>query len=311
MGREIKRVPLDFDWPLKKVWEGFRNPYYKYQHECDQCHVTGYNRETYIIYKMYGDHEACQVVWDRFRKEPFSEEEIHEILSVNLVDDLENPGRKRKGWTYQYGIGLDGKPAERPPHKIVGDYRGWKCSVTQEEVDWAVQNKPFNFINYLEYYDKDQKKYVPHDPPPKITAAFVNETNEIAHITHWDYALVMARATLRGVYGLCENCNGEGRVWEAESWKYLAEKYQNIPVPEGEGYQVWETVTEGSPVSPVFKTKDELIVWLVSQGTSLEGAKAFAESEWVPSLIISNGEMKANYEAATGFGEKSETEKES
>jgi hypothetical protein len=25
MGREIKRVPLDFDWPLDKVWHGFHS----------------------------------------------------------------------------------------------------------------------------------------------------------------------------------------------------------------------------------------------------------------------------------------------
>ena len=28
MGRELKRVPLDFDWPLNKPWEGFVNPHY-------------------------------------------------------------------------------------------------------------------------------------------------------------------------------------------------------------------------------------------------------------------------------------------
>lgn len=26
MGRELKRVPLDFDWPIGKVWEGYANP---------------------------------------------------------------------------------------------------------------------------------------------------------------------------------------------------------------------------------------------------------------------------------------------
>jgi hypothetical protein len=25
MGREVKRVPLDFDWPLKTVWKGYGN----------------------------------------------------------------------------------------------------------------------------------------------------------------------------------------------------------------------------------------------------------------------------------------------
>lgn len=26
MGRELKRVPLDFDWPLGKVWRGYVRP---------------------------------------------------------------------------------------------------------------------------------------------------------------------------------------------------------------------------------------------------------------------------------------------
>jgi hypothetical protein len=27
MGRELKRVPLDFDCPLNKVWKGYINPF--------------------------------------------------------------------------------------------------------------------------------------------------------------------------------------------------------------------------------------------------------------------------------------------
>lgn len=29
MGREIKRIALDFKWPCSKVWEGYLNPYYR------------------------------------------------------------------------------------------------------------------------------------------------------------------------------------------------------------------------------------------------------------------------------------------
>ena len=28
MGRELKRVPLDFQWPENKVWDGYLNPHY-------------------------------------------------------------------------------------------------------------------------------------------------------------------------------------------------------------------------------------------------------------------------------------------
>jgi hypothetical protein len=27
MGRQVRRVPLDFSWPLEKVYDGFLNPF--------------------------------------------------------------------------------------------------------------------------------------------------------------------------------------------------------------------------------------------------------------------------------------------
>ena len=49
--------------------------------------------------------------------------------------------------------------------------------------------------------------------------------------------------------------------------------------PEGEGYQMWETTTEGSPQSPVFKTLDELCEWCEDNTTAFASFKATKE-EW-------------------------------
>lgn len=38
MSRELKRVPLDFEWPMNKPWEGYINPHYK---KCDACDGNG------------------------------------------------------------------------------------------------------------------------------------------------------------------------------------------------------------------------------------------------------------------------------
>ena len=38
MGREVRRVALDFEWPLKKTWEGFLNPHYR---QCSACEGSG------------------------------------------------------------------------------------------------------------------------------------------------------------------------------------------------------------------------------------------------------------------------------
>lgn len=54
-------------------------------------------------------------------------------------------------------------------------------------------------------------------------------------------------------------------------------------------YQVYENVTEGTPVSPVFKTKEELISWLKSEwGLSDEGVAFFVDTAYVPSCIVSS-----------------------
>lgn len=53
------------------------------------------------------------------------------------------------------------------------------------------------------------------------------------------------------------------------------------------GYCVYETVTEGTPQSPVFETLADLETWLIGEGYSEANAKAFCEMGWVPSAMLS------------------------
>ena len=65
-------------------------------------------------------------------------------------------------------------------------------------------------------------------------------------------------------------------------------------------YQVYETVSDGTPVTPPFATQDELIDYLVNVGemagtqynrkSSRAAATKFVkEMGWVPSMIVENG----------------------
>jgi len=68
-------------------------------------------------------------------------------------------------------------------------------------------------------------------------------------------------------------------------------------------YQVYETVSEGTPVTPHFATKEELIDYLVEHGDewdqqrghggwSRANAEAFVKREWASSLTITkNGQI--------------------
>lgn len=59
------------------------------------------------------------------------------------------------------------------------------------------------------------------------------------------------------------------------------------PLLSGSGEcQIYETDSEGTPVSPVFASKDELAEWLVTEGGySRQAADMFARDGWAPSFM--------------------------
>lgn len=66
------------------------------------------------------------------------------------------------------------------------------------------------------------------------------------------------------------------------------EGFYNIPKldvepPTGEGFQLWESTTEGSPKSPVFKTLEELCEWCETNATTFASFTATKE-EWFTML---------------------------
>lgn len=50
MSRVVKRVPVDFQWPLGSVWTGYLNPHYDNVHQCESCEGTGYSPEGKIYH---------------------------------------------------------------------------------------------------------------------------------------------------------------------------------------------------------------------------------------------------------------------
>lgn len=67
-------------------------------------------------------------------------------------------------------------------------------------------------------------------------------------------------------------------------------------------YQIYQTVSEGTPTSPVFETKEEMRDWLIGQGHSERSANAFVEGGWAPSGLIAGGVFYSGIDAA-GVGE--------
>ncbi len=106
-------------------------------------------------------------------------------------------------------------------------------------------------------------------------------------------------------------------------YEYYAEWYGDAPGveyyhpkwtdEERTHYQVYETVTEGTPVTPSFKTKAELINYLVEHGTywdtkgyNREIAERFAEQERVPSMIMTGNKMFSGINCAAIISKEEE-----
>lgn len=79
-----------------------------------------------------------------------------------------------------------------------------------------------------------------------------------------------------------ENCEKCFNWAEIMGWKALKPKCPEWPFtepPKGDGYQLWETTTEGSPASPVFATLDELCEWCETNATTFGPCTATKE-QW-------------------------------
>lgn len=65
-----------------------------------------------------------------------------------------------------------------------------------------------------------------------------------------------------------------------EYFRPVTEKLCELAAPpKGEGYQIWELTSEGSPISPVFETLEECCEWAAENLTIWARQKGTAE-EW-------------------------------
>lgn len=75
-------------------------------------------------------------------------------------------------------------------------------------------------------------------------------------------------------------------------------------MPTGEWYQLFENVSEGTPLSPPFETKEELVEWLTNNPDYWEHqwtkgqAEGVVNCEYSPSMIMTGGKLYTSEEAA-------------
>lgn len=234
MGRELKRVAMDFNWPLKATWIGYLNPYRSIS--CPACDGSGLNPETKRLEDNWYTHSNHD-----------GEEGWNSHLEQGEVDALIEAGRLMD-FTHT-------------------PINGWQL--------WVVDQKLASGLN----------SWLPFPNGTNPTAEEVNKwsRNGIGHDAINRWICVKARAKRLGFYGKCELCKGDGYLFVSDDVKKLHNEWQGMEPPSGDGFQLWETTSEGSPISPVFASLEELCEWCAPNATTFGSHKATKE-QWFQML---------------------------
>jgi hypothetical protein len=277
MGREIKRVPLNFNWPMKKIWPGYLNPWAKFSFECDKCSGTGNSEYANMLEEKWNGSIYPRANYTPKNPHPYT----HPAIMFRSKQNCERSDRSIS--------------VEMEARRLAEIFNSsWSHHLEQEDVDalWEAGR-------------------LKHDFKEKPTAEQVNTwsiANVFGHDSINSWVVIRARCEKAGKESRCHICHGEGSVWADPKYKKLSEEWEREHPPEGKGWQLWETTSEGSPMSPVFETPERLAEWLVNTNASAFGSQTSTYEEWLnfikgpgwaPSAVSENGEMKSGVAAAS------------
>jgi len=225
MGREARRVPLDFDWPRRKVWDGYLMPERLHPAPCPSptC-ANGYSQEGAWLQKV----------------------------------------------AYVLSGSAEASSGRRPLHP------------------WL---EPLRNISYGSEV---------RDPGPGFAALIDGLTGQaggaFGHDVHRVATALRKAAGLPREWEVCQVCKGSAGVEAYPGQEAEAEAWEATEPPTGDGWQMWETTSEGSPISPVFATPEALAEWCAT-GATVFGYDRVSAEKW---LQIITGEDFAHIEIAPG-----------
>ena len=285
MSRALKRVPVDFDWPIGVMWGGYRNPHYACRGDCKACGGTGYAPAA-RLYKnqWYGQAAFDPVVYGA------------DPLRVDDPGVVAFAERNVKN-SPEYFIGRNEtreRAVKRESRRLWELWRGmWEYHLIQADIDALIAE---GRLWDLTHRWTPEDGWTPVDPRPTVTPLIVRawSMQGIGHDSTNCYVCVKARCEREGEEVTCQRCGGEGDEWPSKAHKALAEAWEPIEPPTGDGYQVWETVSEGSPLTPVFATPGELADWCVANLDKRDGGTRdqwmrFIDAGWCPSAVVVDG----------------------
>lgn len=259
MSREAKRVPLNFGWPLKTVWEGYLTPEWLREEECTACGGEGYSPRARQLRDLW--YGAIP-----FKPEDNGSAPLESNHPAVMTLAVRNYDRAPDYYGVRGGIYVE---AERLADLFNSQ---WQYHINEEDLT-AINAQRDSGIT---------------DPNEYVSRSIVDSV--FGDSIGW-YACIKARCEKEGVSLECSWCNGHGTCEKWKGQRATAEvEWQRIEPPEGPGWQLWEDTTDGSPVSPVFESAEDLAKWCEKNATVFGSATA-SEDHWLK--IIRGEELAA------------------
>lgn len=275
MGRTVRRVPLDFDWPLDKVWHGFLMPDRFDENKCPDC-KNGYSPQAQNLHDLW------------YGNLPFDPESTgstpltHDTPAVRAFAE-----RNIRSAPEFYGSGEGA--IVREGQRLAALFNGMWCHhLNQDDVDALIAGG--RLWNFTRTIGPDGWEKI--EPPVTPTAAQVNEwsLSGMSHDGINASVVVRARCEREGADVLCQTCQGHSSTEVYPGQRAEAEAWEPTEPPAGDGWQLWETVSDGSPFSPVFPTSGALAMWMSEpergeDWVPADVAARFIQEGWAPSGV--------------------------
>ena len=263
MGRKLYRVPLDFNWPMKTTWGGFVNPFRSQSVKCTACGGSGLSAAMNRYESEWHGSTRFDPIAYGSKPIPKDHPAIDAIACCNIDFD---PLADR---TLPEFPQLEFEAEMRRLYRDCFGNR-WNYHLNQADVDAILKEEEITGRQMLPGINRDER------PTADSVNDYLMRNSRAAHVA----ATVMsARLEREGAPHDCDVCDLDGRIWPSDGVLELYENWKEAPPPVGEGYQLWETTSEGSPISPVFPTIDELCSYAELHCTTFGSFTATAR-EW-------------------------------
>lgn len=295
MGREVRRVPLDFNWPLNQVWEGFLSPDSLDGEKCPDC-KSGYSPQAQNLYDLWYGYLPFDPASTGSTPWRHDSPAVRARAERNIAQSPE-----------YYGTGETA--IVREGQRLADHFNnGWIHHISQDDVGALVEA---GRLHDLTHTWTREDGWQPKDPPVVPTAAEVNEwsISGFGHDAINASVVVRARCEREGVNETCPTCDGHATVEKYPGQRADAEAWEPTDPPKGDGWQLWETVSEGSPVSPVFATADELAGWMSDpergdRWVPGDVARKFIDDGWAPTGVLTPGRGYSSGVEAAGWSDR-------